>query len=144
MAQKAKRGSLTVTWDRLDLLFCHVLGFIHLTLGVVTFIGGTVRFPPPNYTALLALSQGTVWPYALLWCSGGMLMIVSKRYGWRMAGLIISIIVANLWAALFAVAAIKFQEAAYTASVAYGGYGVLSALLLGMMLIHRRPCPEES
>lgn len=130
---------MTVSWDRLDLLFCRALGLVHFTLGVVTFIGGASRFPPPSAIIILQVTNGEVWPYAVLWTLAGAAMMAGHWRFVRLVGLVTSILITNAWASLFAVSAVLFDRATLTASVAYGGYGLLSALLLGMMIVHRRP-----
>lgn len=70
-------------------------------------------------------------------------MVFGRRNGVRWIGLALSIVICNLWSALFAVAAFTYEGANLTASVAYGGYGALSALLLGFMLVHERPFSRE-
>lgn len=132
-------GEVLLPWKKFDRLVCQFLGAIHLLLGLVTIAGGVARFPPPNYAALLSFTDGRVWPYAALWMIGGAAMVIGRVDTVRMTGLLVSIGITNLWAALFTVSALEYKDASFTAGVAYGGYGALSALLLGFMLVHRRP-----
>ena len=127
---------ILIALDQAEVLICRVLGIIHIALGAAVFVGGAIRFPPPTYTPLLGLLDNQVWPYGVLWSSAGLFMLLSRSRWKQMVGLFISILITNLWAALFAVAAYQFPTAGLTASVAYGGYGLLSGVLLGFMLVH--------
>lgn len=124
-----------VTWVSLEDTVCRVLGVIHIALGAAVLIGGRERFPAPTYTTLLDASGGDVWPYGTLWAVAGLFMLFAHRRWVQMTGLFISILITNLWAALFGVAAYKFPTAGLTPAVAYGGYGLLSGVLLGFMIV---------
>lgn len=125
-----------ITWYRAEDLVCRVLGVVHVGLGLAVFSGGAIRFPPPTYTPLLELTNGVVWPYGIFWISAGLIMLSARKRWEQVLGLVCSIFITNLWSVLFAWAAIKYDTAGLTASVAYGGYGLLSGLLLGFMVVH--------
>lgn len=117
------------------------MGTIHFLLGFVTWVGGEARFPAPAYTPLLDLA-GVAWPYGLLWMIGGTIMIVFKS-DYRLVGIAIAVAVSNLWAALFALAAYNVSTAPLTPIVAYGGYGLLNALLFALIVTHRGRADED-
>lgn len=116
---------------------CILLGIVHLLLGIATFAGGKQRFPEPGYTALLSLTDGQVWPYGFMWALGGIIMLVAHR-GFRLVGIGIIIGISNLWAALFAVSAFQSPSAPFTPIAAYGGYGLLNAVLFSLIVLHMR------
>lgn len=126
-----------ITWPQLERWFCYLLGFIHMTLGVAVLVGGTHRFPPPNYSPLLEFTNGRVWPYGVLWISGGAIMILA-RGGWRLIGIGLVVLISNLWAALFFVATQESALASYTPVAAYGGYGLINAVLFWLTYMHLR------
>lgn len=124
-----------LTWKQLESGACWVLGFIHVMLGMAVWIGGIDRFPPPNYTPLLDFTDGRIWPYAFLWASGGIVMALFQGW-WRLLGIGLVLIVTNLWAALFLVAALHNPSASFTPTAAYGGYGLLNGILLWLVWLH--------
>lgn len=125
-----------ITWYKAEDVVCRALGAIHTGLGLAVFIGGAVRFPAPTYTPLLELTSGNVWPYGFFWILAGLVMLAARRRWEQMVGLVCSIFITNLWCVLFAWAAFRYDTAGLTASVAYGGYGMLSSILLGFMVVH--------
>lgn len=131
-----------LTWDELGRGVCLLLGFIHVMLGVATIAGGPERFPAPSYTAMLDFAGARVWPYGILWIVGGILMFLRTRPV-RMIGVGIVVIISNLWASLFAVAAFQDPDAAYTPVAAYGGYGLINAVLFALMWTHLGLHDEE-
>lgn len=126
-----------LTWSQLERGCCTLLGIIHCVLGLAVLIGGDDRFPPPNYTPLLNLTNGAVWPYGALWLAGGLTMIVVPG-GWRLIGIAVVVFISNLWAGLFFYATLQNPTASYTPTAAYGGYGLLNAALFAVMWTHRR------
>lgn len=126
-----------------DRLMARLLGFVHVMIGGAVLHGGTARFPPPSYEALLAFTGGDVRPYGLGWILGGILMIVGKSFAVRVTGMAIIIILSNVWAVLFAVSAYHHPTAAFTPTAAYGGYALLNATLLFLTIIHTRQEHEE-
>lgn len=131
-----------IEWRQFERGICLMLGSVHFLLGFVTLVGGRERFPSPGYTPLLDLSNGVVWPYGLMWMLGGFVMVVAKN-NWRLAGVSIVVIIANLWAAMFAIAAFKDPHAPLTPVAAYGGYGLMNAVLAALIVIHWWVCRER-
>lgn len=125
-----------ITWRELERGICLMLGTIHFLLGFVTWVGGEERFPAPGYTPLLNLSSGVVWPYGIAWMTGGLLMILCKTSNLRLVGISIVVMVSNLWAALFCLAAFHDPHAPLTPIAAYGGYGLMNAVLAAIILMH--------
>lgn len=129
-------------YEEVDRILARILGAIHIALGLAVQIGGPERFPHPNYDPLLEVSNGYVWPYGLGWILGGILMVMPCRIQLRYLGMSIIIILSNVWAALFAVAAYEDVEAALTPTAAYGGYALLNGTLLWLTYIHTRKTNE--
>jgi uncharacterized membrane protein len=125
-----------ITWRQFERGLCLLLGTVHFLLGFVTWVGGEERFPAPGYTPLLQLSNGVVWPYGIAWMIGGAIMILC-RSDFRLVGIGIVILVSNLWAALFMLAAFNDPHAPLTPMVAYGGYGLMNAVLAAIIWMHR-------
>lgn len=123
---------MTVAWNHVEKTVCRLLGFIHISLAIATIVGGARRFPAPNYTQILDLTNGQVWPYGFMWLVGGLMMMVHST-GWRLAGTAFVVAVSSLWATLFAIAAYEVPNAAYTPVAAYGGYGLLNAVMFWVM-----------
>lgn len=132
-----------ITWGQLESGCCILLGIVHTMLGVAVLVGGETRFPPPNYTPLLEVANGKVWPYGAVWVAGGLAMIFA-RGGWRLLGIVIVVVISNLWAGLFFYATLKSPFASYTPTAAYGGYGLLNAALFAVMWTHRRRENEDT
>lgn len=126
-----------LTWRQLERGACTLLGFIHCTLGLAVLSGGGQRFPPPNYTPLVEAANGSIWVYGLVWLVGGALMLTPSIPA-RLIGVGINTLLSNVWAALFAVAAFRDLTASYTPTAAYGGYGLLNAVLFALMIMHLR------
>lgn len=132
-----------VRLSTLERLLARVLGAIHIALGVAVLAGGPDRFPPPNYEVLLRVTDGVVWPYGSVWILGGSLMFFCKSLWGRAAGVFVVIVLANVWAALFGIAAHENPTASYTPSVAYGGYALLNSVLLGLMYLRAKQGRHE-
>lgn len=126
-----------LTWNQVERVASVLLGIIHCSLALAVFAGGQQRFPPPNYAPLLTFSGGRVWPYGLLWLTGGLLMILCCGRC-RLWGIFISFLISNTWAALFLVAVLNNPSASFTPTAAYGGYGLLNAVLFTMIWMHSR------
>lgn len=125
-----------LTWRQFERGACLLLGVVHFLLGFVTWAGGEERFPAPGYTPLLNLSHGVVWPYGVAWMLGGAIMVICRSNA-RLAGIAVVVIVSNLWAALFCLAAFRDPHAPLTPIIAYGGYGLLNAVLAAFIVVHR-------
>lgn len=126
---------MTVPWRVVENAVCWALGPIHIALGIAVLLGGPKRFPPPTYEYVLAFTGGESWPYGIMWITAGIMMTFGR--GWfRYLGVGVAIFICNLWAALFLVAAFKNPNAAFTATIAYGGYGLLNGLLFAMMSVY--------
>lgn len=126
-------------WERVERLLARLLGTIHVTLGIAVLVGGSERFPPPNYEVLLRMTDGVVWPHGSMWILGGSLMVGCKSSWGRATGTLIVIFLSNVWAVLFGVAAYESPNASFTPTVAYGGYALLNSVLLGFTyLLHSR------
>lgn len=124
-------------WSVVEKLVCFLLGTIHISLGVATAIGGPDRFPPPGYGPLLDLTNGYTWPYGVLWAAGGTIMILAHGL-WRLIGIGTVILISNLWAAMFMIAAFESPTAPFTPIAAYGGYGLVNGVLFALMVMHAR------
>lgn len=135
--------SQQAVWAEVDRLMARILGFIHIALGVAVLLGGPERFPPPNYGPLLSFSDGEVWPYGIIWIFGGLLMMFCRNVWGRLVGMFIIVVLANLWAALFGLAAYQDPTASFTPTVAYGGYALMNATLFWLTYIHSRPEHED-
>ena len=125
-------------WLEVDRILSITLGCIHMGLGLAVFLGGPERFPSPNYDVLLDVADGRVWPYGVVWIIGGLLMVVPCHIYCRMLGMAIIITIANIWAALFGVAAYEDSSASFTPAVAYEGYAIMNATLLWLTWMHMR------
>lgn len=119
----------------------HAMGVINLALGVSVIVGGAIRFPPPTYEPLLALTNGKAWPYGLLFCLSGILMM-NRRLKVLEIGTTVGLVAHNLFAAMFLVAVVRFNDAGGTAWVAYAGYAALHSMALGFIM-NRRSRDEE-
>lgn len=128
--------------EEVDRLLARILGVVHVALGAAVQIGGPERFPSPNYDVLLRVSEGRVWPYGVAWILGGALMILQFNICFRYAGMIMIIVLSNIWAVMFAVAAYEDSTASFTPTAAYGGYALLNATLLWLTYIHARKTDE--
>lgn len=126
-----------ITWKELERGICLLLGTVHFFLGFVTWVGGEQRFPAPGYTPLLDLSNGITWPYGIAWMLGGAIMLLCKS-PFRLVGISIVVLVSNLWAALFAIAAYRDDHAPLTPIIAYGGYGLINAVLAAIIVVMGR------
>lgn len=125
---------MPINWYRMERSVCRILGMIHLGLAAAVIVGGNDRFPAPNYNAMLAITNGRAWPYGVVWMIGGLLMLVNSTI-WRIVGCGFIVFISCLWAGLFAIAAHQNPHAAYTPIAAYGGYGLLNAVMMWTMLI---------
>jgi len=56
----------------------------------------------------------------------------------RLVGIALVVFISNLWAALFLVAAYDDSAAPLTPVAAYGGYGLLNAVLAALIVMHAR------
>lgn len=129
--------------EEVERIIARMLGYIHVALGIAVQAGGPERFPSPNYDVLLRVSDGYVWPYGLAWIAGGVLMVFPFRVQVRCAGMVLIVILANIWAALFGIAAYEDPTASFTPTAAYGGYALLNAVLLWLTWMHTRKINEE-
>jgi len=125
-----------VSWVLMERVFCKALGVIHALLGVAVILGGLARFPPPSYTPLIDVSGGNIWIYGTVWLGGGLVMMFGPSTRIRLVGVGLSVVLSNIWAALFAWAAWSYPNATFTATVAYGGYGLLNTMLFVFMVSH--------
>lgn len=132
-----------LTWNQLSRGVCAVLGVVHVSLGLSVLLGGVPRFPPPSYSPLLELFNGSIWPYGTWWLVGGLLMFFPRRVI-RMLGTVMSTLVSCVWMGLFFVAAITYDNAAFTPVAAYGGYALFNAILSALMWSHREYLDEGS
>ena len=117
------------------------LAVIFIALGFVLLIGAPERTSAPAWRPMLDVARGEIWPYALAWLAAGAMMLTNSKA--RFYGLILGCLSANMWAALFLVAIFKYPDASATGTIAYGGYGLLTALILGFVITRRRP-PAKS
>jgi hypothetical protein len=67
---------------------------------------------------------------------GGLIMVF-VRSTFRLVGIAFIVIVSNLWAAMFCLAALREPFAPLTPIVAYGGYGLMNAVLAALIVMHR-------
>ena len=71
-------------------------------------------------------------------------MFFCKSLWGRAIGVVIVIVLSNVWAALFGIAAHENPAASYTPSVAYGGYALLNSVLLGLMYLRAKQGRHEA
>lgn len=123
---------VTVAWFSVERSVCRLLGVIHLLLAAAVIVGGSKRFPAPNYDAMLRLTDGQAWPYGIFWAAGGLIMMAQSTI-WRIVGCALIVFISSLWAGLFAIAAYQTPTAAYTPIAAYGGYALINATMAWLM-----------
>lgn len=110
------------------------MGVINLGFAICILAGGVTRFLTPTYRPLLQLTDGSVWPYGVLYLTSGLLLMA----GWhlvRIIGAAFGILAHSSFSALFLVAVIQFPQAGATAWWAYLAFASQSAALatLGWM-----------
>lgn len=128
---------MTVPWYSVEQSVCRLLAVIHVSLAVAVIIGGSRRFPAPNYDSMLSLTNGRAWPYGVVWLIGGLIMMADST-AWRIVGCGLIVFISCLWAALFSIAAYQIPTAALTPIAAYGGYALINATMGWLMWMHRR------
>lgn len=118
------------------------LGIIHLTIGVSILAASIDRFVSASFRPLLDFTDGVMWPYGLAYVLCGGVMTLGDGLLQRL-GLMIGVLVNNVFAALFLVATIQYHDAAPTGIAAYGGYAALDAAVLALLINQRRKSKRQ-
>ncbi len=109
-------------------------GVINYLMGLVLLLSPPERYTSASYEPLLRLSDDRPGYYGAILIISGTLILCQKREG-ILIGYALGLVVYNLLAALFIVAAFINPEAATTPTIAYGGYALLQGIGLGFTYI---------